>query len=162
MTDFEKIYTENTDFIYKYLLKLCGNSSVAEELTQEVMLQIFSAIRKNNLAKLAEFGFVKVQGNKAISQFVIATKEQYERIKKEVFEPIAQKLQTGYEVLREELTKFYRAKLPRQLKEISKLPLRQALYDMGYVTTVIAFRDGKLYVPQNSADGEFLTMAYVK
>lgn len=41
MTDFEKIYTENTDFIYKYLLKLCGNSSVAEELTQETFFRAY-------------------------------------------------------------------------------------------------------------------------
>ncbi len=41
MTDFEKIYTENTDFIYKYILKLCGNSSVAEELTQETFFRAY-------------------------------------------------------------------------------------------------------------------------
>lgn len=41
MTDFEKIYTENTDFIYKYLLKFCGNSSVAEELTQETFFRAY-------------------------------------------------------------------------------------------------------------------------
>ncbi len=41
MTDFEKIYTENKDFIYKYLLKLCGNSSVAEELTQETFFRAY-------------------------------------------------------------------------------------------------------------------------
>lgn len=41
MTDFERIYTENTDFIYKYLLKLCGNSSVAEELTQETFFRAY-------------------------------------------------------------------------------------------------------------------------
>ena len=34
-------YTENTDFIYKYLLKLCGNSSVAEELTQETFFRAY-------------------------------------------------------------------------------------------------------------------------
>ena len=83
-------------------------------------------------------------------------------MKKQVFEPIAERLGNGYELLREELTKLYQTTLPKQLKQIHKLPLRQALYDMAYVTTVIAFREGKLYVPKDSADGEFLTMLYVK
>ena len=41
MTDFEKIYAENSDFIYKYLFKLCSNASVAEELTQETFFKAY-------------------------------------------------------------------------------------------------------------------------
>lgn len=41
MTDFEKIYSENSDFIYKYLLKLCGNNHIAEELTQETFFRAY-------------------------------------------------------------------------------------------------------------------------
>ncbi len=41
MTDFEKIYSENADFIYKYLLKLCGNNHIAEELTQETFFRAY-------------------------------------------------------------------------------------------------------------------------
>ena len=41
MTDFEKTYTENADFIYKYLIRLCGNPSVAEELTQETFFRAY-------------------------------------------------------------------------------------------------------------------------
>ncbi len=53
MTEFEKIYSENSDFIYKYLLKLCGNSSVAEELTQETFFRAymnFSNLRNKSKA----------------------------------------------------------------------------------------------------------------
>ena len=39
MADFERIFTENRDFIYKYLLKLSRDSSVAEELTQETFFR---------------------------------------------------------------------------------------------------------------------------
>ncbi len=46
MTDFEKIYTENSDFIYKYLLKLCKNSSTAEELTQETFFRAYMNFKK--------------------------------------------------------------------------------------------------------------------
>lgn len=52
MADFEKIYTENSDFIYKYLLKLCGNSSIAEELTQETFFKAY--MNFNNLRNKAK------------------------------------------------------------------------------------------------------------
>ena len=114
------------------------------------------------MAKLVEKGFVEIKGNKAIPRFAVFTEEQFGRLEKEVFDPIVEKLRPGYERLREELTKFYQDKLPAQLKSIHKLPLRQALSDMGYVTTVLAFKEGKLYVPKEAADGEFLTLLYVK
>ena len=53
MADFEKIYRENSDFIFKYLIKLCGNTSLAEELTQETFFRAymnFSGLRDENKA----------------------------------------------------------------------------------------------------------------
>ncbi len=53
MTDFEKIYAENNDFIFKYLLKLCANESVAEELTQETFFKAymnFNSLRNKSKA----------------------------------------------------------------------------------------------------------------
>lgn len=53
MTDFEKVYTENSDFIYKYLFKLCKDSSLAEELTQETFFRAymnFSGLRDKSKA----------------------------------------------------------------------------------------------------------------
>lgn len=44
MADFEKIYKENFDFIYKYLLRLSGNNSVAEELTSETFFRAYMNI----------------------------------------------------------------------------------------------------------------------
>lgn len=41
MLDFEKIFRENQDFIYRYLLKLCSNASLAEELTQETFFRAY-------------------------------------------------------------------------------------------------------------------------
>ncbi len=41
MADFEKIYKENSDFIHKYLLKLCKNPSLAEELTQDTFFRAY-------------------------------------------------------------------------------------------------------------------------
>ena len=53
VADFEKIYGENSDFIFKYLMKLCGNTSLAEELTQETFFRAymnFSGLRDENKA----------------------------------------------------------------------------------------------------------------
>ena len=51
MADFEKIFKENQGFIYKYLIKLCGNPSLAEELTQETFFRAYmnlSGLRNEN------------------------------------------------------------------------------------------------------------------
>ena len=41
MADFESVFRENKGFIYKYLLKLCHNQSLAEELTQETFFRAY-------------------------------------------------------------------------------------------------------------------------
>ncbi len=160
-------YNFGTSVIEEVMDRFAPECARLNELLKEIISADFDCSwitgeRKFDLAKLAEYGFVKMQGDKAVPQFVVMTWEQKEQLKKQVFEPIAERLGNGYELLREELTKFYQTRLPKQLKQMSKLPLRQALYDMAYVTTVIAFREGKLYIPKDSADGEFLTMMYVK
>jgi len=51
VADFEKIFKENQGFIYKYLIKLCGNPSLAEELTQETFFRAYmnlSGLRNEN------------------------------------------------------------------------------------------------------------------
>ena len=42
--DFERIYIENRDFIYKYLRKLTHNDSLSEELTQETFYRAYMNI----------------------------------------------------------------------------------------------------------------------
>lgn len=42
MTDFEEIYTEHFSDVYKYVLTLCRNEAIAEEVTQETF---FKALR---------------------------------------------------------------------------------------------------------------------
>ena len=41
MTEFEKLFNENQDFIFKYLMKLTRNTSLAEELTQETFFRAY-------------------------------------------------------------------------------------------------------------------------
>ena len=39
MLDFEKVFQDNQAFIFRYMVKLCGNESLAEELTQETFFR---------------------------------------------------------------------------------------------------------------------------
>lgn len=41
MTEFEKIFDENREFIFKYLMKMTKNVSLAEELTQETFFRAY-------------------------------------------------------------------------------------------------------------------------
>ena len=41
MADFEQTYQEYQQMIYRFLLRLCGNAHLAEELTQETFYQAF-------------------------------------------------------------------------------------------------------------------------
>lgn len=41
MTEFEKIFDENREFVFKYLMKMTKNVSLAEELTQETFFRAY-------------------------------------------------------------------------------------------------------------------------
>ena len=41
MADFEQTYREYEQMIHRFLLRLCGNANLAEELTQETFYQAF-------------------------------------------------------------------------------------------------------------------------
>jgi RNA polymerase sigma-70 factor (ECF subfamily) len=41
VTDFEKLFNENREFIFKYLLKMGRDASLAEELTQETFFRAY-------------------------------------------------------------------------------------------------------------------------
>lgn len=49
MADFEKIFEENRGLVFKFLLKMCKNPSLAEELTQETFYRAYI-----NIANLRE------------------------------------------------------------------------------------------------------------
>lgn len=44
MLDFEKLYIDNREFVYKFLYKLCRSESTAEELTQETFFRAYMNI----------------------------------------------------------------------------------------------------------------------
>ena len=46
MEEFEKIYSEYYDSVYRYLLALCRDEAWAEEITQETFLKAMNNIEK--------------------------------------------------------------------------------------------------------------------
>ena len=53
MTEFEKLFNNNRDYIFKYLVKLTGDVSLSEELTQETFFRAFmnyAGLRKKEKA----------------------------------------------------------------------------------------------------------------
>ena len=53
MTEFERLFLENRDFIFKYLMKLTQDLALAEELTQETFFRAymnFTALREKEKA----------------------------------------------------------------------------------------------------------------
>ena len=49
MSDFQAIFENNRQFVFRFLMKLCGNVSLAEELTQETFFRAYmniSALRE--------------------------------------------------------------------------------------------------------------------
>ena len=137
------------------------NTLLVELVNKDFDISYLGEDRKCDLAKLVEQGYVKLQGDKAIPQFVVMSGEQLNRLYDEVFAPIAEKLKPGYTLLKTELKKLYGEKMPKHLKEVSRLPFVQSLYAMQYVTSLLAFKDDLLYVPKDGEEGQFLTLMYV-
>ncbi len=53
MTEFERLFLENRNFIFKYLMKLTGDAALSEELTQETFFRAymnFTALREKEKA----------------------------------------------------------------------------------------------------------------
>ena len=46
MEDFEAIYIQYFDSVYKYVFSLCGNEAIAEEITQEAFYRAMEHIDK--------------------------------------------------------------------------------------------------------------------
>ena len=117
--------------------------------------------RKDQLAQLVEKGFVRIEGNKAFPNFVIFTEEQYKKLIDEIFEPLAQNIESAYNKLKAEFERYYTDHIPAHLAEYRELKVNSALGDMAWITTIFAFEDGKLLAPENHLEREFLTLMYL-
>ncbi len=125
-------------------------------------ISVFNENQKFNLSKLVQKGFVTIYGKKALPNFYIFTSEQYKQLEEFVFAPIARKLEDEIVLLTNDLAELCKMKVPAQLKNYYNLFMHMALCDIGYLTTIFAFNEDKLYKPRDNHDGEFLTLMYIK
>ena len=113
-------------------------------------------------AELVQRGFVTIENNEICPTFCVFDKKQYEELVKKVFKPLADKIAGEARLLQADFQKYFRGKMPPQLKDYEMFCVRRAMYDMSFICTIEAFKDGRLYVPENKTDGEFLTLMYIK
>ena len=62
MTDFEKLFNENREFIFKYLMKMTRDATLSEELTQETFFRAYmnyASLRNNEKASVWLFQIAK-------------------------------------------------------------------------------------------------------
>lgn len=116
---------------------------------------------KFTLAQLIEKGFLFMEGDAIRPNFLILTGAQYDTLRQEIFAPLAEILQPEMAALARDLHELSLSNLPPHLKHLSPLAEAMAQHDVGYMTELLAFRDGTLYQPTDKRDGEFLTMAYI-
>ena len=61
-----------------------------------------------------------------------------------------------------ELDEYYDSRIPHHLRYMKDFYVHQALCDLGWFTTLLAFNDGKLYIPPTEQEGSFLTLLFIK
>lgn len=88
MTEFEKLFNENRDFIFKYFMKMTRDSSLSEELTQETFFRAYmnyASLKNKNkapvwlcqIAKNTYYAWYNEQKDKtALDDFEIADNGQ--------------------------------------------------------------------------------------
>lgn len=116
---------------------------------------------KFTLAQLIEKGFLLKEDDRLTPNFLIFTGKQYATLRETIFAPLAEALQPEIAALARDLHELSLSNLPPHLKHLSPLAEAMAQHDVGYMTELLAFRDGTLYQPISKRDGEFLTLAYI-
>ena len=114
-----------------------------------------------DLAKLAQKGFVTIDGDRAIPNFCVFTEAQEQQLVETVFRPIIDRVKPGMQAMIDDLTAVCRDRLPPQLRYMTNQAVWQAAFDTCYLTYIFAMNDGKLYDPASKEDGMFLTMTYL-
>lgn len=180
---FEEWVDEYSLPLLKWARGKTGSPAAAEELTQEVWMQFFSAVRREGSAgkaiaqpehllwKVARYVWLKslrqkqplplMADDRLTPNFLIFTGAQYDALRREIFAPLAAALQPELESLARDLHELSLSNLPPHLKHLAPLAEAMAQHDVAYMTELLAFRDGTLYQPADKRDGEFLTLAYI-
>lgn len=125
-------------------------------------LRCVSEDEQYHLAQLVEKGFLLMDGGKAEPNFVIFTAEQYEQLWEQIFQPFYKTLKPALQRMAQAFHSLSQRTLPSHLQHLIPLDAVLAMMDIGFMTELIAFKEGCLYKPQGQRDGEFLTMCYIQ
>ncbi len=98
MIDFEKLYENNQSFIFKFLLKMCDNADLAEELTQEAFFRAYMNLSKLREEKASKVWLCQIAKNCYFAWYnsqknVVFLDESKEKIIRSPNEPEAEYLQ---------------------------------------------------------------------
>ncbi len=69
MTDFEEIFRQHREFIYRYLLGLCRDADLAEELTQETFFKAYINLPKLRQEKALAVWLCQIAKNSFFSWY---------------------------------------------------------------------------------------------
>lgn len=122
----------------------------------------FNEEEKLLCAELVQKGFIEIKAEKIYPRFCVFEKEEYRKLVRVVFEPLEKAIDGELESLQSDFQAYFKGKMPPQLRDYEMLCVNRAMCDMAFFCTVEAFKSGRLYVPESKADGEFLTLMYIK
>lgn len=126
-------------------------------LNEEKALSQLDDEQREAAAELVEKGFLRMEGEKLAPAFCVFTREQFRTLVDMVFRPIEERIEERLKKLDQQLYEICQKNVP---EGVAKLAYRMARYELSSITTLFAFRDGKLYVPKDVQDGAFLTLMY--
>lgn len=116
---------------------------------------------REELAQLVQKGYFRMEGGKAVPNFCVFTAQQYGQLTDRVFEPLRQRLDGALKSFARDMADHCADALPDHLKHLQPVRLQLELWDLGFISTMLAFGRGLLYAPKDEADGEFLTLMYL-
>ena len=116
--------------------------------------------QKETLALLVKKGFVKIENEKVFPTFCVFNRKQIEEITP-VFKAIDEKMRKPLNELKEDFYQYYENNIPQHLKYMKSVFVNQAFVNLVWITTLLAFKDKKLYIPATKEEGQFLTLMFV-
>jgi len=83
MGAFEQIYKKACGFVYSIALRIANNKSDAEEVTQDVFMQIFKNLKNFEFKSSFKTWAYRITVNTAINKYKQASREKYHRLEYE-------------------------------------------------------------------------------
>ncbi len=71
---FEKLYLRNKDALYRFMLSLCGNESITEELFQDVWLKLVNARQRYQVTASFRTYLFQIARNRVIDHYRSSTR----------------------------------------------------------------------------------------